>query len=191
MKDDTILTPSTDSTLHNVEFCSTPSPTVDNSCLIRSFSLNLLQSLQAFNSLLRNDQCLNSAIPFHCNITEALCGDNSTFIPGLKEQCIQVRDHDCAVEWRAFEKFFDTLLPDCTSFAEDGSLTFSRAPALVCPDEFDLYCDSFCLGSCADFYQLSREATIAANTVIIILIFLGLLGGVFNLIVCILNREKM
>ena len=159
--------------------------------MIRSFSLVLLQSLQAFNSLLHNDQCLNSAIPFYCNVTEVLCDDNNTFILGLEEQCIQVRDHDCVVEWRAYENFFDTLLPDCTSFAEDGSLTFSKAPALVCPSEFDLYCDSFCLASCADFYQLSTEAIIAANTVLIILIFLGLLGGVFNLIVCILNRKKM
>ena len=191
MKDDKIFTPSTDSTLHNVEFCSTHSPPSQNPCLIRSFSLILLQSLQAFNSLLHNDQCLNSAIPFYCNATQVLCDDNNTFILGLQEQCIQVRDNDCAVEWRAYEIFHNTLLLDCTSFAKDGNVTFSKAPALVCPKEFDLYCDSFCLASCEDFYQLSKNTISATNVVVAIVTFLGLLGGAFNLVVCILNRGKM
>ena len=88
MKDDKIFTPSTDSTLHNVEFCSTQLPQSQNPCLIRSFSLILLQSLQAFNSLLHNDQCLNSAIPFYCNATQVPCDNNNTFILGLQEQCM-------------------------------------------------------------------------------------------------------
>ena len=188
MKDDKIFTPPNDSTLRDVEFCSAHSPQSQNHCSIR---LTLLQSLQAFNSWLHNDQCLNSAIQFYCNATQVPCDDNNTFILGLQEQCIQVRDNDCAVEWRAYEIFHNTLLLDCTSFAKDGNVTFSKAPALVCPKEFDLYCDSFCLASCEDFYQLSTDAISVANIVITIVIFLGLLGGVFNLIVCTLNKGKM
>ena len=188
MKDDKIFTPSNDSTLHDVEFCSKYLPLSQNNCSIR---LTLLQSLQAFNSWLHNDQCLNSAIQFYCNATQVPCDDNNTFILGLQEQCIQVRDNDCAVEWREYENCFDTLLPNCTSFAEDGNLTLSKDAALVCPKEFDLYCDSFCLASCEDFYLLSKNTISGTNVVVVIVTILGLLGSIFTLIVCILNRRKM
>ena len=171
---------------------SLPWPPGDNTCFNFIQSAGpFLQSLQAINSLLNNDQCLNSAIPFICNVTQVICDDNITFEVNLQEQCTRVRDDDCAVEWRVYENFLNGALPNCASLAEDENITFSKAPALVCPDSFILYCDSFCLPSCKDFSQISADAITAARAVTITFISLGLLGGVLNLIVCILNRGKM
>ena len=187
----------TDAAVENVEFCSPLVAHVTqnqaaayNICL--TTALALLQSLQSINSVLNNKQCQNSAVPFFCNATQVLCTGNDRFIAGLEEMCVQVRDHDCTSEWRAYEVLFNRTLPDCTSFAKDGNLTFSRAPRLVCPDTFDLYCGSFCLPSCKNYFQLSTDSITAANAIrIVALIVLGMLGGVFNLIVCVLNKRKM
>lgn len=182
----------TNAAVENAEICSEFLPPVitqnQNICL--TSGLPLLQSLQSINSVLNNKQCQNSAVPFFCNAIQVLC-DHSRFIVGLDEMCIQVRDRDCISEWRAYELFFNRTLPNCTSFTKDGNLTFSKAPRLVCPNAFDLYCGSFCLPSCKNFFQLSTDAITAANAIRIALIALGMLGGMFNLIVCILNGRKM
>ena len=175
----------------NVEFCTKFPPPVSKNRACLTISLNLLQSLQSINSVLNNIKCRSSAIPFFCNATQVLCSKLNTFIVGLEEKCMQVRDYDCAVEWRAYEIFASQPLPACTSFSKDGNKTFSKAPAFDCPESFDQYCGSFCFPSCKRFSQLSTSAIIAENAIRIALIALGLLGGVFNLITCILNRSKM
>lgn len=150
-----------------------------------------MQSINAFSSVLNNLQCNNSALPFICNATHLLCGDGSGPIADLQEVCVEIRDNDCAVEWRALENIFSAILPDCASFALDTNITFSKAPPLICPDEFDLFCGSFCLPSCERFSQISQDAVTISNNVKIVLIALSLLGGVCTLIVCILNRKVM
>ena len=175
----------------NAEFCTEFSFQVSQNQACSTILLNLLQSLQSINPLLNNIKCQNSAIPFFCNAMQVLCSKNNTFMVGLEEECIQVRDYDCAVEWRAYEIFSSQPLPACTSFSKDKNITFSKAPAFDCPESFDHYCGSFCLPSCKRFFQLSTSAIIAENAIRITFIALGLLGGVFNLITCILNRRKM
>ena len=135
-------------------------------------------------------ECQNSAIPFFCNATQVLCGEQSTFIVGLEEKCVQIRDYNCSVEWRAYEMIFDGNLTDCTSFAKDGSIKYSKAPPLVCPEEFNLCCGSFCLPSCKNFSEYPTDAIIAEKILKIMLLVIGLLGGAFNLIACILKRKK-
>lgn len=131
-------------------------------------------------------------MPFICNTTQLLCGNDSSFAASLEEKCIQIRDHNCAVEWRVYENVFGNTLPDCASFAKNKNVTYSKAPALVCDGEsHDVYCGSFCLPSCEDFSQISNDASTAAKYVIVILMGIGLLGGVFTLIVSIMNRRKM
>ena len=180
-----------------MDYCSDVPPLITqdqlfyNICL--TSSLTLLQSIDAFSSVLDNTQCNNSAIPFICNGTHVLCGDDNTprFAMGLQDECIQIRDHDCAVEWRALENIFSAILPDCASFAVGGNLTYSKAPPLTCPDEFDIHCGSFCLPSCKRFSQISQNAITISNYVTVALIAINLLGGIFTLVVCILNRKKM
>ena len=152
--------------------------------------LCLLQSINAISSDLNNEKCKNSSLPLLCNATHLFCGNEESNVD-LEEKCLQVRDYDCAVEWRILENIFGATLPDCTSFAVDGNITFSKAPALNCSEEFDIYCNSFCLPSCERFYQISKKLIIISNYVIIALIAIGLIEGVFTLIVCIFNRKTM
>lgn len=149
-----------------------------------------MQSVNAISSSLNNEQCKNSALPLFCNATHLLCSDDKSNVD-LEGECLQVRDYDCAVEWRTLENIFGATLPDCTSFAVGENITFLKAPALICPEEFDIYCNSFCLPSCKRFSQLSKKSVIISNYVIIALIVISLLEGVFTLIVCILNRKTM
>ena len=92
------------------EFCSefpplvTQNQAVYNACSTNS--LASLQSLQSIASVLNNMKCQNSSIPFFCNGTQVLCGEQNTFIEGLEEMCVQIRNNDCAVEWRAYEMVF-------------------------------------------------------------------------------------
>ena len=153
--------------------------------------LALLRLLQDTNLTFSIDQCLlNSAIPFLCNVTQVMCdGDSFTFEGDLKEQCLQVHDCDCTDNCTAYEDILNTTFPDCACFTTEGSPTCLNA--LVCPVGFDVYCGSFCLPSCREFSQYSAGAITAANAIKITFITLGLLGGIFNLIMCILKRERM
>lgn len=154
-------------------------------------SLTLIQSINTFSEVLENEQCNSSALPLICNATQLLCGDNQVPVIDLEEECVQIRDDDCAVEWRALENIFFAPLPDCTSFSVGANVTFSKAPPLTCDDEFDLYCGSFCLPSCERFSQLPRNDIIISDYLTLALICISLLGGLLTLIVCICNRNTM
>lgn len=159
-----------------------------NVCL--TTALPLVQAIHAINSVLRNKQCNNSALPFFCKAVSSLCADDSFFM-NLTEQCVTVRDNDCSIEWRVLENIFDIPIPSCESFTTNRGLTFTKAPPLKCPDQFDVFCGSVCLPVCEQYSQVSHSATVASNVLAIIFIMLGLIGGLITLIACIFNREKM
>ena len=179
-----------------IEFCSevpsllTRDQVMHYPCLTSWLaSLQLIQQ-QPTNLTLSNDQCvLNSAIPFLCNVTQVMCGVNNTFEGDLHEQCLQVHDYNCTDNCTDYDAFLNTTLPDCACFAMEGNP--SCLNALVCPEGFNVYCDGFCLPSCREFSQHSAGAITAAKAVKITFITLGLLGGIINLIMCILKRERM
>ena len=161
-----------------------------NICL--NLSLSLIQALHAVNLVLQNEECNNAAIPFLCNATFSLCSDNRLSLGlDLKEQCMQVRDDKCTIEWRVLENIFNVPIPSCDSFSVNGTLTFAKAPQLTCPDQFDAFCDSVCLPSCGEFSQNSYDATVASRVLTIIFEVIGLISGVITLLACLFNREKM
>jgi len=169
-----------------------PLTTQDNTiyqiCL--SQSQTLIQSVLAVTTGLNNDQCSSSAVPFFCNATYSLCGDD-TYMMDISEECVQVRDNDCAIEWRVLENFFGALIPDCGSFSEDGNLSFSKAPELNCSNQFDVFCGSMCLPVCSEFSQMSEGATVTSNVLTILFEVIGIISGVVTLIACIFNRKTM
>ena len=144
----------------------------------------------AVTTALNNDQCSSSAVPFFCNATYSLCGDD-TYMMDISEECVQVRDNDCAIEWRVLENFFGASIPDCGSFSENGNLSFSKAPKLNCSDQFDVFCGSMCLPVCSEFSQLSHGAAVTSNVLTILFQAIGLIGGAITLIACVLNRKAM
>ena len=142
-------------------------------------------------SVLRNKQCNNTALPFFCDAMFLLCGDDNNSTVDLREECIKVRDDDCPIEWRVLENVFDATLPSCDSYTTNRSITLEKAPPLKCPSQFDVFCGSVCLPVCEKYSQISRDATIASNALIIMFIITGIIGGFITLIACFFNRDKM
>ena len=156
-----------------------------------SQSLRLIKSVHAVNMAFNNSQCNSRASPFFCNATYSLCGDGTYMIMDISEVCLQVRDHDCAVEWRVLENFLNIPIPDCDSYSEDGNLSFAKAPSLNCPDQFDTFCGSLCLPVCSEFYQISENAAAISDALTIAFEAIGITGGIITLVACVFNRKKM
>ena len=160
-----------------------------NACL--SNSLMLVQAIEAVNSFLGNTaQCSNSAILFLCDAMFLLCGDDNSAV-NLIEECVKIRDNDCSAEWRLLENVFNLPLPSCESFTMNRTITFSKAPPLECPSQFDAFCDSVCLPVCEEYSLVPRDASVASNTLTIIFIIIGMIWGLITLIACYYNRKKM
>jgi len=172
----------------DVPMVTTPDISIQQQKCLNS-SLQLAQSVFVVSTALQNDQCSSSALPFFCNTSDSLCGEGGSV--ELSEECVRIRDNDCAIEWRFLENFINISIPDCQSFTEDGNLTFSRAPPLMCPNQFDLVCDTVCLPVCSEFSQLSQSDKIAGRVLQIVSQAIGILGGIVTLIACILKRKTM
>ena len=140
--------------------------------------------------MLRNKQCNNTALPFFCDAMFLLCGDDNSTVD-LREECIKVRDDDCPIEWRVLENILDATLLSCESYTTRRNITLAKAPPLTCPSQFDVFCGSVCLPVCEKYSQVSYDATIASNVLIIMFIIIGILGGCITLMACFFNRDKM
>ena len=140
---------------------------------------------------MENTECYYDSLSFFCNATLLLCNGNSSSVD-LTEECEEVRDKKCASAWRIADSFFNETVPDCMSYSEDGNLTFSKAPSLPCPSNFDHFCGSTCLPVCGGHYLLTD---ITLNLVFYVLAIItgviSLIGGVITLIACYYNWHKM
>ena len=78
------------------------------------------------------------------------------------------------------------------SYNEDGNLTFSKAPSLPCPSDYDHFCGSTCLPVCDGHYLLTENSlSLAFYVLAIITATISLIGGVITLIACYYNQHKM
>ena len=138
-----------------------------------------------------NAECYYDSLPFFCNAVFLLCNGNSSSVD-LSEKCEEVRDNKCASEWRIVESFFNETLPDCMSYKEDGNLSYSKAPGLPCPSEFDHFCGSTCLPVCDGQYLLTKNnLDLAFYILAIITGAISLAGGVITLIACYYNKDRV
>ena len=153
----------------------------------------ILQSVYHLSVALENSHCTTDLLNFACSAVELEINNTYNTDIDLAERCFEVRDGKCSVEWRIAEVFFNISLPDCESFNTSMKFMASRAPALDCPDNFGVFCDSLCQPLCAEFsVSLFNAATITANKAIhIILYLISIFGGVITLIACYFHRKKM
>jgi len=161
--------------------------------LICSISdVSALNSVYNVGIMLGNEQCTEDGLEFFCNAVSFLCNDylwsdgNST--SSLSEECVQIRDNQCATEWRIVENLFNLSLPDCSSFDEGANLTLSDAPILPCPNDFGVFC-GLCLPLCSSPLPKDIRTTYAALTIVLFVI--TLIGGVIVLITSIRKRKTM
>ena len=145
--------------------------------------LNLVYNLA---SRLDNDRCTENALSFFCNATYSLCDEDNDLLL-LSEECVQVRDNNCAAEWRIVDNLLNSSALDCDAFENK---TDSIVPTLICPDNFEIVCNSLCLPSC-DFTPHSNDVTTAYRIWSSSFLIFSLIGGVITLIASFLKREKM
>ena len=158
-------------------------------CLNRT--LSLVQAMRAISLMMNNEECTNATVSFFCKAVFSLCSDESIIAEDLEEECVDVRDNNCTIEWRVVENIFNVSLPSCESLAANRTVVWSKAPPLTCPEQFNVFCNSFCLPTCPDFFQFSQVATVANYVLLIVFELLGIISGVITLIACLFNREKM
>ena len=134
------------------------------------------------------DRCTVDALPFFCDATLYLCGEDEFL--NLTSMCLTVCDNDCALEWRAAETFLNIPVPDCTSFEMDKN-SFSKAPLPnKYPDGFAIFCDSVCLPVCGEYVPFNRRNN-NSNIYHILMGVIGMIGGVITLIGYYYNRHKL
>ena len=172
------------------EFCSKFFPLVlrydlfYKICLINSFTL--LHSINEFTSSVESEKCSNSVSPFISNGTHLFCGNgNYNIVVGLQEKSLQINDIYCTFEWKTIEFGFDIQTPAGYSIVSTGE---NETTFLNCPDDFDVYCDSFCLPSCKRSSQTHWGNDIVFNNVTIALIIISLLAGISA---CTFKGQKM
>ena len=136
-------------------------------------------------SKLENSQCTENALLFFCNATYSLCDGDST-LP-LSEECVQVRDDNCAAEWRIVDNLLNTSSLDCGTFQTAND---SFVPTLMCPDNFEVACNSLCLPSC-DFIVHSDTDVVVYRVLLSLFFIFSLIGGVITLVASVIKREKM
>ena len=151
---------------------------------INSSAITSLHTVYALGSVIEQS-CTEDALPFFCNATIFLCSDSESH--DLTSMCLNVRDRDCALEWRLVETILNTSVPDCTSFEMNSNLTFTKSPLPSCPDHFDIFCDSICLPVCGEYSSYRTGGTVFVS----IWGTVGVIGGIVALIVCYFNRHKL
>jgi len=149
----------------------------------------LLQSVYDFSLISGNNQCSEAVISLFCNTVTEYDNDDATASPD--EECVQVRDNECAAEWRLLETFFNITLPDCKSLNEIENVSLSRAQTQDCPDHFGVLCGSICQPLCAEFSLYNEAATTASVVLNIIFHSMSIVSGFITLVACIYDRKKM
>ena len=139
---------------------------------------------------LENTECYSS-LQFFCNAIRLLCDGNDSSV-NLTKECGKVQDNKCSSEWRIVDSFFNATVPDCLSYEADGNLTFSKAPSLPCPRDFDHFCGSTCLPVC-DGHFLVTDSTLDRCFYVLAILCGAMIfiGGIVTLVACYYNQDKM
>ena len=147
--------------------------------------INELSLIYNIVSSLNNHQCTDNVLSLFCNATYALCDDDNN--PPLSEECVQVRDNTCVAEWRIVDNLLNNSTLNCTVSENENDLI---VPNLVCPDNFEIVCNSLCLPSC-DYSPISNSNAIVFRVWSTLFSVLSMVGGIITLIMCYVKREKM
>ena len=159
-------------------FCPEILPLGNQDENILNRELPLFQAIHNISLMLSNEQC---DISFFCKAVLSSYGDGADH-EDLEEECVHIRDNNCTTEWRVLENIFNVSIPGCVS---------TKAKPPDCPDQFNVFCDSFCLPSCPDFSQYSEVANVTNYAVMVTFELIGLISGVITLVACLFNRKKM
>jgi len=149
----------------------------------------LLQPVYDFSFVTGNSQCSEVILSLFCNAVTLY--DDGDMTTSLHEECLQVRDNECAAEWRIVETLLNLTLLDCDSLNKIENISLSKAQPRTCPNDFGVLCGSICQPLCAEisFYD---DATATVYKVFNILFqCTSLLTGLITIVASIYDRKKM
>ena len=173
-----------------IEICQSQTTDVLNDCDYDNLSAIIaLQSVYNLGAGLGNLDCSEDGLQFFCHAINFLSDDHNGLL-SLSEECVQIRDNQCAAEWRIVKSLFNTSLPDCNSFNKSDNLTVSDISHLPCPYNFGVFCDFLCLPLCSG--EPHKGSVVAAYNIFSITLYLiSIVGGIIALIVSVIKRKKM
>ena len=155
-----------------------------------------LTNLKNFPDLI-NEECSVAIIPFLCQYVYPPCDGNGNKQFITREQCINIREEVCEIEWKiAMATNFGSLLPVCEAF--DASSNFnstakemnSSSETPSCHYQFKKFC-GVCLPLCNAFSQYSAPVKLSEKILIIVAAVLAIIGGIIVLIAAAIRRKEM
>ena len=165
---------------------------MDNCNDVQASAVTALALVYGLGVMLDNRSCIDDGVSFIFNSIDVLC-NNVNGSSMLTEECVEIRDSDCALEWRIVGNLLPNVsIPDCSSFDDGANLTFSTvAPPQTCPNNFDVFCDTFCLPVCGEASPYSDSTTDFYHVWAILMVVISLTGAITAFICFYLKRETM
>ena len=159
---------------------------------IQASAVTALALVYDLGIMLDSRSCVEGGISFFFNSTAVLSG-NASGSSMLTEECVEIRDNDCAMEWRIIGNLLPNVsIPDCSSFDDGANLTFSAvAPPQTCPNNFDVFCDTFCLPVCGEASPYSDSTANFYHVWSILMVAISLTGAIAAFVAFFLKRETM
>ena len=164
-----------------------------NSCDdVQASAVTALGLVNILGTRMDSRSCVENGISFLCNSIAVLCG-NVSGSSMLTEECIEVRDNDCAIEWRIAANLIPNVsIPDCNSFDDGANLTFSKvAPPETCLKNYDVFCETLCLPICGEVSPYSDTLTDFHHVWSILMVSISLVGTTVAFVAFFLKRETM
>ena len=154
-----------------------------------------LARLEEFSDFI-SKKCSIAIIPFLCQYVYPPCDDNGNAVFITQEQCINIRDEKCILEWRfTVASGLGPFLPVCEAFEfnnislieKEDNISISH---IKCHYQFKEFC-GVCLPLCATFSQYTDQVRISEDIIIISSGILAVIGGIIMLTVAAIRRKEM
>ena len=156
--------------------------------------LSLFQALKDFSDRV-SKECSAFVKPFVCQFVYPPCDDNGNAKHITQEQCTNIRDKVCVLQWRfTMTTKFGSLLPVCETININNNFSLIKEEStpgrLNCHHQFMEFC-GLCLPLCATFSQYTDKVRITEDTIIITSVIIGIIGWAVVLMVAVKRRKEM
>ena len=113
--------------------------------------------LESFSAII-SEECSAAVLPFLCQYVHPPCDGNGSAQFITQEQCINIRDDVCKIEWRiAMTTEQGNLLPVCETLNTSSVTTVNDTEPLKCHYQFKEFC-GVCLPLCGTFSTYSDQS---------------------------------
>ena len=141
-------------------------------------------------------QCAEVVLPFLCQYIHPPCDGYGSVNLISQEQCSNISDVVCAVEWRlVMVTSSSSLLPVCEHFSAVDNITGDNTTQIIsqplqCHYQFKEYC-GLCRPLCGEFSLHSVQPKFGERIAIITAAMMAFVGGILVFIAAIIRRKAM